>query len=481
MKGIDFFQTVSFFVESLSHMLKNLKNPTVIVGFMLFSLFFGAGNLTFPAFLGLYSGEHFWQSIIGFCITGIGLPLLGVIAVAFSGHETPQALARPVSKWYALLFASILYLSIGPFFAIPRTGATSFSIGIEPIFGNSIFVKIVYATIFFGLSYLLAVKPSKIADYIGKYLTPILISVLTLLIIASFINPIGSLGQPRNASETINNAFRDAPFISGLIQGYGTMDALASLAFAILVINALKNHGISGKKQIAQHIVRAGFLACFLLSLVYVFIGHIGATSQRLFTLNRGIFEIYGTTVDGGHILNQSVAFYLGHLGQGVLSIVIFLACLTTSSGLITACSEFFHKIMPNISHMIWVNLFTLMSTFFYFGGLSEIIKWSTPFLYLLYPLTIALIFLVFTKQWFDNHSLVYQTTISLTFIAGFYDFAATLATMTGFFQMPSGISDFFTKAVPLGRYNMEWIVFALIGYLIGFLCHRLLINAKQI
>lgn len=446
---------------------------------MLFALFFGAGNLTFPDFLGLYSGKHFWQSIVGFCITGIGLPLLRVTAVAFSGHETPQALARPVSKWYALLFASILYLSIGPFFAIPRTGATSFSIGIEPIFGNSIIIKIVYAIIFFGLSYLLAVKPSKIADYIGKYLTPILISVLTLLIIVSFINPIGSLGQPRNASETINNAFRDAPFVSGLIQRYGTMDALASLAFAILVINALKDHGVSGKKQIGKHIVRAGLLACFLLSLVYVFIGHIGATSQSLFTLNRGIFEIYGTKVDGGHILNQSVAFYLGHLGQGVLSIVIFLACLTTSSGLITACSEFFHKLMPKISHVSWVNLFTVISTLFYFGGLSEIIKWSTPFLYLLYPLTIALIFLVFTKQLFDNHSLVYQTTIGFTFIAGFYDFTATLANMTGFFQMPSGISHFFTKTVPLGQYNMGWLVFTLTGYLIGFLCYRLLSNSK--
>lgn len=145
-------------------MLKHFKSPTVIVGLMLFTLFFGAGNLTFPAFLGLYSGKHFWQSIVGFCITGIGLPLLGVTAVAFSGHETPQALARPVSKWYALLFASILYLSIGPFFAIPRTGATSFSIGIEPIFGNSIIIKIVYAIIFFGLSYLLAVKPSIILE-----------------------------------------------------------------------------------------------------------------------------------------------------------------------------------------------------------------------------------------------------------------------------------------------------------------------------
>lgn len=449
-------------------MLKKFKNPTLIVGFMLFALFFGAGNLTFPAFLGLYSGQHLWQAIIGFCITGIGLPLLGVTAVAFSGHETPQELAHPVSKWYALLFAAILYLSIGPFFAIPRTGATSFSIGIEPIFGNSLLVRIIYALIFFGLSYFLAVKPSQIADYIGKYLTPILISVLGILIVVSFINPIGGLGEPRNASETINNAFKDSPFVAGLIQGYGTMDALASLAFAVLVINAIKDHGISEKQKVGQNVVKSGLIACFILSLVYVFIGHIGATSQSLFTLKRGIFELYGIQVDGGHILNQSAAFYLGNLGQTILSVVIFLACLTTSSGLITACSEFFQHLMPKVSHVTWVSVFTLMSTLFYFGGLSEIVKWSTPFLYLLYPLTIALILLVFTKSFFANHSFVYQTTIVAAFIASFYDFASTLGSMTGFFQLPDAMKHFFTTVVPLGQYNMGWILFTLIGYLIG-------------
>ncbi|MDG3141887.1 branched-chain amino acid transport system II carrier protein [Streptococcus suis] len=460
-------------------MLKNMKSPTVIVGFMLFALFFGAGNLTFPAFLGLYSGNHFWQSIIGFCVTGIGLPLLGVMAVAFSGHETPKALARPVSKWYATGFASILYLAIGPFFAIPRTGATSFSIGIEPLFGNSLLVKAIYALIFFGLSYLLAIKPSKISDYIGKYLTPILIAVLSLLIIVSLLNPIGDLGQARNASDTINNAFRDAPFVAGLIQGYGTMDALASLVFAILVINAFKEHGISDKKQIAQEIIKSGLFACSLLCLVYIFIGHIGATSQSLFTLKRGLFELYDTTVDGGHVLNRAITFYLGSLGQNTLSVVIFLACLTTASGLITSCSEFFHKLMPKLSHVTWVTIFTLMSTLFYFAGLSEIIKWSTPFLYLLYPLTISLIFLVFTKGLFGSHPLVYQTTIGLTFIAGSYDFLATLSQMTKLFQIPKTIEHFFTTLVPLGEFNMGWISFALTGYLIGYLGYRLMLKSK--
>lgn len=455
-------------------MTKLLKNPTVIVGFMLFALFFGAGNLTFPAFLGLYAGKNFWLGIIGFCITGVGLPLLGVTALAFSGEDNPQSLSKPISKWYALIFASILYLAIGPFFAIPRTGATSFSIGVQPIFGNGLVVKVIYALIFFGLSFLLAVKPGKIADYIGKYLTPTLIGVLTLLIIVSFLKPIAGLGVARNASEAVNDAFKSVPFVAGLIQGYGTMDALASLAYAILVINAIRDYGVSDKRKLGQGAVKSGLIACILLSLVYIFIGHIGATSQSLFTLKRGIYEFYGVTADGGHVLNQSAAFYLGKLGQSVLSIVIFLACLTTSSGLITACSEYFHQLCPKISHISWVTLFTIISTIFYFGGLSEIIKWSTPFLYLLYPLTIALIILTLSKRLFNNHSIVYRSTISLTFIAACYDFLSTLSQLTKFFELPKPVTHFFTKDVPLGEYNMGWIIFSVVGYIIGFIIYQL-------
>lgn len=173
--------------------MKPVKNIYIIIGFMLFALFFGAGNLIYPAFLGIYSGSNLVLAILGFCLTGVTLPLLGVVAVAYSGASDIEDFARPVSRHYALLFSIALYLSIGPFFAIPRTGATSFSIGIEPIFGDNLIAKVVYGLVFFGISYFLAIKPNKIADRIGKYLTPALLITITILVVASFVKPAGDI------------------------------------------------------------------------------------------------------------------------------------------------------------------------------------------------------------------------------------------------------------------------------------------------
>ena len=449
------------------------KNVYVIIGFMLFALFFGAGNLIYPAFLGIYSGSHLFWAILGFCLTGVTLPLLGVVAVAYSGATDVEMVNRPISKWYALLFSVTLYLSIGPFFAIPRTGATSYSIGIEPIFGNSPAVKVIYAIIFFGLSYLLAIKPNKIADAIGRFLTPALLLVITILVIASFIHPAGHIGQPHNAASDISNAFKDYPFVVGLIQGYGTMDALASLAFAILVINAAKEFGATSKAQIATITLKSGLVAITLLALIYIFVGRIGATSQSLFDFSKGNFTFQNSAIDGSHVLSQAAFFYLGNIGRAVLALAIFLACLTTATGLITACAEYFHKLFPRLSHVTWAGIFTLIATTFYFGGLSELIKWSLPVLYLLYPLTVVIIALVLGQKYFNGNPKVFQITIGLTAIAACYDALSTLSKMTGLFRLPTAVVSFFTEIVPLGQFNLGWISFALLGFLLSFIIHK--------
>lgn len=375
------------------------KNVYIVVGFMLFALFFGAANLIYPAFLGIYSGHNILWSILGFCLTGVSLPLLGVIAVAKSGSGDVESLARPISKWYAIAYSAILYLSIGPFFAIPRTGATSFSVGIAPILGDNFTNKAIYALLFFGLSYFLAIRPSKLAENIGKYLTPTLLVVIAILVISSFVHSAGDYGTPLNAGTGINNAFKDVPFIAGLIQGYGTMDALASLVFAILVIEATKQFGAKSDKEVTKVTLISGLIAILLLAFVYIFVGRIGATSQSLFPLVNGNFTLDGVAVNGGQILSHASRFYLGSIGQAFLAIIIFLACLTTSTGLITSSAEYFHKLIPGLSHITWASIFTLVSAFFYFGGLSVIINWSAPVLFLLYPLTVDLIFLVLSKK----------------------------------------------------------------------------------
>ncbi|AMA68400.1 TPA: branched-chain amino acid transport system II carrier protein [Streptococcus pyogenes] len=449
------------------------KNVYIVIGFMLFALFFGAANLIYPAFLGIYSGHQILWSIIGFCLTGVSLPLLGVIAVAKSGSGDVESLARPISKWYAIFYSSILYLSIGPFFAIPRTGATSFSVGIAPILGDNTTNKAIYAILFFGLSYFLAIKPSKLAENIGKFLTPTLLVVISILVIASFVHPAGNYGDAFNAGVGVNNAFKDFPFIAGLIQGYGTMDALASLVFAILVIEATKQFGAKTDKEVTKITLISGAIAILLLALVYIFVGRIGATSQSLFPFIDGSFTLHGNPVNGGQILSHASRFYLGGIGQAFLAVVIFLACLTTSTGLITSSAEYFHKLVPALSHIAWATIFTLLSAFFYFGGLSVIINWSAPVLFLLYPLTVDLIFLVLAQKCFNNDPIVYRTTIGLTFIPAIFDALLTLSQMTGLFHLPEDVVTFFQKTVPLGQFSMGWIIFAAIGFLIGLILSK--------
>ncbi|MGT2929202.1 branched-chain amino acid transport system II carrier protein [Streptococcus dentasini] len=447
-----------------------------IIGFMLFALFFGAGNLIFPAYLGIYSGVNLWLAIIGFCLTGVTLPLLGVVAVAYSGKTDVESIAQPASRIYALFFAIALYLSIGPFFAIPRTGAVSYEIGIMPFFGDSQFVHISYGIVFFGLSYLIAVRPSKIADRVGKYLTPALLIFLGILILASFISPAGNLGQAVNASNAVSDSFRDLPFVAGLIQGYSTMDALASLAFAILVIDAAKSHGAETPAAIAQLTLKSGIIAAALLAAIYIFVGRLGATSQSLFSLSNGLFMHHATAVtDGGPVLIQSASHYMGSLGQIVLALAIFLACLTTATGLITACAEYFHKIIPRLSHIAWATIFTLIGVTLYFGGLSEIIKWSLPVLYLLYPLTIVTIILIFLKGFIGDNPIVYKATLAFTAIAGLFDAFNTLSAQTQLFTLPNWLMTFFIKVIPLGSYNMGWISFAAVGLLAGLVLARLI------
>ena len=442
------------------------------IGLMLFALFFGAGNLIYPAFLGLYSGQEFWMAILGFCLTAVTLPLLGVVAIAYTGTEDAESLMRPVSKYLALFFSVALYLSIGPFFAIPRTGATSYSIGIEPIFGSSFLVKVLYALVYFGLSYWLAIKPSKMVERIGKFITPALLAVLALLVVTSFLHPAGDLGFAHNAGEGVGLAFADAPLVAGLIQGYGTMDALASLAFSIVVIHAVRNSGVKENRDIARVTILSGVIAVALLAVIYLFVARIGATSQSLFDFDGQSFLLKGQAIDGGHILSQASLHYLGSLGRAFLAVIVFLACLTTSTGLISACAEYFHKICPRLSYVSWASIFTLIALSLYFIGLSEIIKLSVPVLYLLYPLTIVLIFLSLAHKTFAGDRRVYQVTMAFTALAALYDALSAFSAMTGLFTLPKAVVTFFTQTLPLGEFAMAWLPLAGFGFVLGYIWH---------
>ncbi len=386
----------------------------VIIGIMLFALFFGAGNLIFPASLGQLAGENLWLAVGGFLITGIGLPFLGILAIGFSGSRDLQELSSRVHPIYAIVFTSLVYLTIGPFFAAPRTGAVAYDIGISPFVseGSQATGLFIFTLLFFLVTLLLSLNPSKIVDRVGKVLSPGIVILLFLLLTMVIIKPMGSFEAPLADYGTKLGAF-----FNGFTEGYNTMDALASLVFGIIVITAIRQMGVTTRKGILAATFKSGLVATILLGCIYVGIAYLGATS----TETLGVFE------NGGPVLSGASSYYFGTIGLILLAIIIILACLTTSIGLVTACGEYFHTLIPQISYKQFVIFFSTFCFIIANFGLSNIIQYSIPVLMFLYPLAIVLMLLTFISPLFNHSRLVYVAatvvTVCISTVDGFKTF----------------------------------------------------------
>jgi branched-chain amino acid:cation transporter, LIVCS family len=432
------------------------KIPTayiVTVGFMLFALFFGAGNLIFPAMLGQSAGTNIWSAISGFVVTGVGLPLLGILALGFSGKSDLQSLASRVHPIFGIVFTVALYLSIGPLFAIPRTATVTFEIGIKPFLsnGNNGIALIIFSIIFFVITAVLSLKSSKIVDIVGKYLTPILLIVIAILIITAFFKPLGSFQPP--TENYLSNAF-----FKGFQEGYLTMDALAAFVFGIIVVNAVKDKGAVTKKEIMTAIAKAGIIAAVLLAIIYTSLSFIGASS---------VSEL-GHLDNGGAVLSGAAIHYFGSFGSILLSLIVFGACLTTSIGLITACSSYFNKLMPGVSYKSFVIVLSIFSMVLSNFGLSQLINISVPVLIGIYPLAICLMALTFLHPIFKGKKEVYQGSMTLTFIVSLFD--GLNAAGVDF----APISNLFSSILPLYDVGIGWLVPAIVGALLGYLFGKL-------
>ncbi|WP_339251099.1 branched-chain amino acid transport system II carrier protein [Sporosarcina sp. FSL W8-0480] len=419
------------------------------IGVMLFALFFGAGNLIFPAQLGQYAGDNLWPATIGFLITGAGLPLLGVLAMGFSGSRNLQELASRVHPIYGLLFTSILYLTIGPFFAAPRTGAVAYEIGIATSIPEE-YTKIgllLFTLIFFGITLWLSLNPAKIVDRVGKLMSPIIIILLLVLLVVAFLNPIGEFQSPVDA-------YAEGAFVKGLTEGYNTMDALASLVFGIIVIKVLRSYGVRNKMQIFSATVKTGVVASGILALIYVGIAYLGATTAEKF----GLFET------GGPVLSEAASYYFGTIGTVLLAVVIILACLTTSIGLITACGEYFNTIIPKVGYKTFVTGFTVFCFIVSNFGLANIITYSIPVLMLLYPLAVVLMLLTFTSPLFGHARIVYVGATATALLISLFDGIKTLYSTLGYekTEWPSylkSIDSFYSSILPFYSDGLGWIL----------------------
>ena len=426
----------------------------LVIGVMLFALFFGAGNLIFPASLGQNAGTNVWPAVIGFLATGIGLPFLGTLAMGFSGSKNLQELSSRVHPIFAVIFTTVLYLTIGPFFALPRTGAVSFEVGILP-FMSADHAKIgllIFTIIFFGVTLLFSLNPSKIVDNVGKYLSPGIIIGLFILLLFVFIKPMGGFEAP-------HGSYIDNAFMTGFTEGYNTMDALASLVFGIIVITAVRSMGITSTKGIIAATAKSGGIAIFFLGVIYAGIAYLGATST----------ELFGVFANGGPVLSSASEHYFGSFGAILLSIIIFLACLTTSIGLTTACGEYFHTLIPKVSYKAFVIFFSIFTCIIANFGLSNIIKYSIPMLMLLYPLAIVLILLTFISPLFNHARIVYVSVMFVTFLISVIDGLKALcgSLEIDYFGWMNPVVSLYENYLPFYSVGLGWLIPFLVVILI--------------
>ncbi|AYD39970.1 branched-chain amino acid transport system II carrier protein [Clostridium fermenticellae] len=430
----------------------------LLIGSLLFGLFFGAGNLIFPVQMGQEAGNHTLAATIGFLITGVGLPILGVVASALSRSENLLDMASPVNKSYAKIFTCLLYLTIGPLFAIPRTATVAFEIGIHPFISDN-YLKIglfIFSLMFFIFALYFSLKPGRILDWIGKYLTPIFLVLLSILLIVTFVKPMGQISQYAAQGKYVSQ-----PLFTGFLDGYNTMDALASLAFAIIIISNIRKLGIKNPTSIAIETCKSGVVSIIAMTFIYASLAYMGATS--LGSINRAD--------NGGIILSMVSNHYFGVIGKILLAAIVTVACVKTAIGLITSCSQMFSEMFPkSISYKKYTVVFTICSLIVANFGLNTIIQLSIPVLMFLYPLAITLIILSLLNPLIHKQSTIYRFTTILTSIAAFFDFCKALPDSLSKSGLISQLVNFAHLYLPGFDYGLGWILPAFLGFLIGLI-----------
>lgn len=436
------------------------RKETVFVASMLFGMFFGAGNLIFPVSMGQLSGSNMWQAAAGFLITGVGLPLLGVAALGISREDGLMGLSSRVGRRYGKFFTCILYLTIGPFFAIPRCATVAYTVGVERIIPDSMQTAVlaVFSLLFFAAVLFFSLRPGEILTWIGKVLNPLFLLFLGLLVIRALLSPMGSI-----SGAAPEGAYAAGAFYQGFLEGYNTMDALAGLAFGIIVVNVIRDLGVENPGDVAKNTVRSGILSSVLMAVIYVLVTVVGAQS-------RGVFP---PSSNGGEALALIAGHYFGPAGAVILAAAVTLACLKTAVGLITSCGETFQKIFPKgPSYRIWAVLFSTLSFLIANLGLDAIVSWSKPVLLFLYPLAITLILLTLFGRLFGNDGRVYRWVTGFTAAAAAVDFINALPgqvlSALRLEKTAEAVRDF----LPFAENGFGWICPALLGLVIGiFYC----------
>lgn len=427
---------------------------SIAVGITLFSMFFGAGNLILPPMLALQAGTSTVPAMIGFLVAGIGLPVLGIVAVALVG--TARELANRVHPLFSSIFVAAIYLAIGPCLAIPRTSSTAFEMLI-PLFPQGApigTIRLVFSIAFFAVAYALAMHPGTLTKLLGRITGPALILLLVMVVGSSLVSPAGVAQAPQAPYDSA------AP-IQGFLAGYQTMDLLASLTFGIVIAENIKELGVSDSHGLMREISRAGIVAGILMALVYCGLAQVGASFG----------SVMPHATNGAALLTASATLHFGIAGTVIIAAIYLLACLNVCIGLISCCGTYFAETFgaaaPNaqtrtlgrIPYASWAAAFAVFSCVVSNVGLDAILTFSVPLLSALYPVSIVFVIMGMARRACDRLPLIWPWAIGATAVV-----SVAMALRDAFF---AGIWLPF-DALPLASLGFGWLLPALCGAAVG-------------
>ncbi|WP_333663175.1 branched-chain amino acid transport system II carrier protein [Chishuiella changwenlii] len=424
--------------------MENKKLSNILtLGFALFAMFFGAGNLLLPPLIGVLVGEDYFIAMIAFGLTGILLPFTGILSVTFSG-DSFNDLGDRVNKYIAPILGTIIMICIGPLIAIPRTAATTFEVGIKPFFPT---LNPLYGSlIFFAITFILAIRPSKVVDVIGNYLTPVLLVLLALLIVVGILHPTADF-MPSEMSLLES-------FSKGFIEGYQTLDVLASVIFAGIIITAAKDKGYTDIKSKSNVVITSGLLSTICLLFVYGGLIYLGATSG-----------VTGSGMSRSELLIKIARDTLGDYGLVAISLCMAFACLTTSIALTSAVGTFFGKLTNGkLSYTVLVTLCTLISFGLSIKGVDDIINFAYPPLAFVYPITITLVIYIVFFGKLVKSKLPYVLALIASTIIGLLNLLKVVD------LLDEKTIESLNNNIPFFEYDLGWIIPSALGFIFGLI-----------
>lgn len=419
---------------------------TLMVGATLFSMFFGAGNLILPPLLGVQAGTATLSATIGFFITGVGLPVLGIVAVALAG--TVRELADRVHPVFSRVFVAAVYLAIGPCLAIPRTSSTAFEM-LAPLLPAGISVEVarlVFSVAFFALSFALAMHPGRLTRLLGRVTGPALILLIVGVVVPSLVSL--AAGQVQAAPAPVAPYDTNAA-VQGFLTGYQTMDLLASLTFGLVIATNIRNLGVTDTGGVMREVCRAGVIAGVLMMAIYGGLAVVG------FDLSAALA---GAT-NGAEVITASATMHYGTLGTAVVAAIFLLACLNVCTGLISCCGTYFAEELPRVPYRVWAIGFAAFSCVISNFGLDAILAFSVPLLNALYPVAIVLVIGGMAHRVLDAYPLTWPVTVGLVGVS------SVVVSLRDAFA--PGVWVIF-DALPFADMGLGWVLLAVVGIVLG-------------